>query len=59
MQMAATKYLALDVHQATCTCTVREAGGRIVSRGVVDTSARELLALLRRFGRNLHVTFEE
>lgn len=59
MQMAATKYLALDVHQATCTYSVRDVHGRIVGRGVVDTSARELVALLRRFGSNLHVTFEE
>lgn len=56
---ATTKYLALDVHQATCSFTLRAAGGRILERGVVETTARELVALLRRLGRNLHVTFEE
>jgi transposase len=57
--MAATKYLALDVHQATCSYSVRELGGRIIERGVVGTTARELVALERRLGPNLHVTFEE
>ena len=51
MQMAATKYLALDVHQATCTFTVRDAKGHVLERGVVQTVARELVALLGRFGR--------
>ena len=59
MEMAVTKYLALDVHQATCTFTVRDPGGRILERGVVTTTARDLVALLHRFGQNLHVAFEE
>lgn len=59
MQMATTKYLALDVHQATCTYTVRSDKGRILARGVVETVARDLVALVRRFGPNVHVTFEE
>lgn len=58
MHMAATKYLALDVHQATSTFTVRDARGTILERGVVETTAHHLVALLRRF-RDLHVTFEE
>lgn len=59
MQMATVKYLALDVHQATCTYSVREPAGRVIERGVVGTNARELVALERRLGPNLHVTFEE
>lgn len=59
MQMAVTKYLALDVHQATCVFSVREPAGRVLERGVVTTCARDLVALLQRFGKNLHVTFEE
>ena len=59
MQMATTKYLAFDVHQATSTFTLRAADGRVLQRGVVETTARDLVALLRSFGRNLHVTFEE
>jgi transposase len=59
MHMATTKYLALDVHQATCAVTVRHAQGRILERGIVKTNARELVALLRRLGPNVHVTFEE
>ena len=59
MHMATTKYLALDVHQATCTFTVRDARGKILERGVVETCAHHLVELLRRQGRDLHVTFEE
>lgn len=59
MHMAATKYLALDVHQATSTFTVRDARGKILERGVVETTARDLVALLRRYRGDLHVTFEE
>jgi transposase len=56
---ATTKYLALDVHQATSTFTLRSSRGHILERGIVETTAHDLVALLRRFGPNLHVTFEE
>lgn len=60
MKLTATqKYLALDVHSATCTYSVKAAGGKILGRGVVETNAHELIALVKRFGPNLHVTFEE
>ncbi|MHB0972353.1 MAG: hypothetical protein ACYC7A_22650 [Thermoanaerobaculia bacterium] len=56
---ATTKYLALDVHQATSKCTARAAAGRVLERGVVETSARELVALVCRVGPKLRLTFEE
>jgi hypothetical protein len=56
---ATRKYLALDVHQATSTFTFRAAAGRVLERGVVETSAHQLVALLRRLGPNLHLIFEE
>lgn len=60
MKITATqKYLALDVHSATCTYTARAVGGKILERGVVETIAHDLVALVKRFGRNVHVTFEE
>lgn len=57
--MATTKYLAIDVHQATSGFTVRAVAGVVLERGVVETSAHALVALLRRPGPNLHVTFDE
>ena len=32
-----TKYVALDVHQDTTVASVREAGGRVLSRAVLPT----------------------
>jgi transposase len=57
--MATVKYLALDVHQATSTYSLRDAKGKVVHRGVVATTPHELIGLVRRFRPNLHVTFEE
>jgi len=54
-----TKYVALDVHQATTVASVREESGRIISRSILPT---EELALLEFFGGMrgaIHVTFEE
>ena len=56
---ATPKYLALDVHKATCTYTVRDASGTILERGVVETCAYHLVGLVQRLGPNVHVVFEE
>jgi hypothetical protein len=32
-----TKYVALDVHQATTVASVREASGRVIARSVLPT----------------------
>lgn len=56
---ATLKYLAFDVHQATCTYTVRNSAAGVMKRGVVTTCAHDLVALVRAFGPNLHVAFEE
>lgn len=34
-----TKYVALDVHQATTVASVREEGGRVIARAVLPTEA--------------------
>jgi len=56
---ATPKYLALDVHKATCTYTVRDAAGPVLERGVVETCAYHLVGLVQRWGPNVHVVFEE
>lgn len=43
-----TKYVALDVHQATTVASVREDSGRIIAARV-----------LRQHAGSVHVTFEE
>ena len=37
-----TKYVALDVHQATTLASVREHSGRVIARSVVPTEGRAL-----------------
>ncbi len=35
-----TKYVALDVHQATTVAAVRDDSGRVLARSVLETSTR-------------------
>jgi len=54
-----TKYVALDVHQATTVAAVRAASGRVIARTVLPTEERALVAFLRGMRGAVHVTFEE
>lgn len=54
-----TKYVGLDVHQATTVAAVREESGRVIARSVVPTEASALLEFLRGMRGAIHVTFEE
>jgi hypothetical protein len=54
-----TKYVALDVHQATTLASVRAETGRVIARTVVPTEAPALTALFRGMRGAVHVTFEE
>jgi hypothetical protein len=38
-----TKYVGLDVHQATTVATVRESSGKIIARSVLPTEEAALL----------------
>ncbi len=38
-----TKYVGLDVHQATTVASVREEGGRVIARTVVPTEEAALV----------------
>ena len=54
-----TKYVALDVHQATTVAAVREENGRVIARSVIPTEAPRLVEFLRGMRGSIHVTFEE
>ena len=54
-----TKYVALDVHQATTFASVREQGGRVIARTVVPTEASALLEFFRGMRGSVQVAFEE
>jgi transposase len=54
-----TKYVALDVHQATTVVSVREETGRVIARTIVPTEEAALVELVRGMRGAIHVAFEE
>ena len=54
-----TKYVALDVHQASTVASVREEGGRVIARSVLPTDGLALTEFVRGMRGAVHVTFEE
>ncbi len=54
-----TKYVALDVHQASTVSSVREEGGRVIARTIVPTEASAIVEFFRGMRGTIHVTFEE
>jgi hypothetical protein len=59
LQKRSTKYVALDVHQATTVTSVREKGGRVIARTVLPTEAAVIVDYFRGMRGAVHVTFEE
>jgi len=54
-----TKYVALDVHQATTVASVREESGRVIARPIVPTERSAIVELFRGMRGTIHVAFEE
>lgn len=54
-----TKYVGLDVHQATTVIVVREESGRIIARTILPTEAAALMEFFRTVRGSVHVSFEE
>jgi hypothetical protein len=54
-----TKYVALDVHQATTVASVREETGRVIARSVLPTDRASLTEFIGGMRGAVHVTFEE
>jgi transposase len=54
-----TKYVALDVHQATTVSTVRVPGGRVIARSIVPTEAGAITEFFTGMRGSIHVAFEE
>jgi len=55
----ATKYAALDVHQATTLASVRTETGQVIARTVLPTEPRALTDFFRGMRGAVHVAFEE
>jgi len=54
-----SKYVGLDVHQATTVSTGREESGRVLARSVIPTDAAALVEYFRGMRGTIHVAFEE
>jgi transposase len=54
-----SKYVALDVHQATIVTSVREERGRVIARTILPTEAPAIVEYFRGMRGSIHVTFEE
>ncbi len=54
-----TKYVGLDVHQATTVASVRGADGRVIARSVFETEARVIREFFGGMRGTIHVALEE
>ena len=54
-----TKYVALDVHQATTIVSVRQETGRVIARTILPTEEPALVEFFRGMRGAIHVAFEE
>jgi hypothetical protein len=54
-----SKYVALDVHQATTVASVREETGRVIARTILPTKERAVVEVFRGMRGAIHVAFEE
>jgi hypothetical protein len=54
-----TKYVALDVHQATTVASVRTETGQVIARTILPTESPPLVEFFRGTRGTVHVAFEE
>jgi hypothetical protein len=54
-----TKYVGLDVHQATTVASVREASGRVIARSILPTEGSALVEFFQGMRGTVRVAFEE
>jgi hypothetical protein len=57
--MHSTKYIGLDVHQATISVAVLDSGGKLTMESIMETKAATILEFIQGLRGSLHVTFEE
>src|ERR1700692_546462 len=54
-----TKYIGMDVHQATISIAVLNSSGKLVMESVIETKAITIVQFIQGLRGDLHVTLEE
>jgi transposase len=54
-----TKYIGLDVHQATISAAVLDSDGKLIMESILETKAATILQFVHGLRGSLHITFEE
>jgi transposase len=54
-----TKYIGLDVHQATISAVVLDSAGKQLMESILETKAATILQFVHGLRGSLHITFEE
>jgi transposase len=54
-----TKYIGMDVHQASISIAVRDSSGKLVMESIIETKATTVLEFVKGLNGSLRVTFEE
>jgi hypothetical protein len=54
-----TKYIGLDVHQATISAVVLDSSGNLVMESILETKAATILQFVHGLRGSLHITFEK
>src|SRR6266542_1251942 len=57
--MTNDKYVAMDVHKANVVIGMRDGGGKMIGRAVVETKAQTLRDYVRGLSGTVHLTLEE
>ena len=57
--MSQEKYIGMDVHQASISAAVRDAKGKLLMEGVLETKADTILEFVQGLHGTLSLAFEE
>jgi hypothetical protein len=57
--MSPEKYIGMDVHQATISVAVMDAGGKLIMECLLETKAATIVEFIRGLHGTLSLTFEE
>ena len=57
--MADTKYIGMDVHKESISIAVRNAAGKLVMEGVIETKANAILDFIHGLRGELQVTLRK